>query len=222
MIRAIFFDAGGTLVFPTRERTLAPLAQAGFAATAEQLFAAERTARRRRDRAAAEGVSLRDAEYWRIYYGHLLAEVGCADARVCDALMAAASRSGNWESIQAGTREALLRLKPRYRLGVISNSDGHIADLFARLGLGDCFHSFTDSGQVGFEKPDTRIFLAAAESLGVAAKASLYVGDIYSVDYLGAQAAGMQPLLFDPSGTYRETGLPRVESLEELVKRLGS
>jgi FMN phosphatase YigB (HAD superfamily) len=49
---------------------------------------------------------------------------------------------------------------------------------------------------------------------------SLYVGDVYSVDYLGATGAGMQALLFDVAGTYRELGLPRVESLEELEEEL--
>ena len=47
-------------------------------------------------------------------------------------------------------------------------------------------------------------------------KTSLYVGDVYSVDYLGATGAGMQALLMDVPGAYRDNGVPRVESLEEL------
>jgi FMN phosphatase YigB (HAD superfamily) len=49
---------------------------------------------------------------------------------------------------------------------------------------------------------------------------SLYVGDVYSVDYLGAQGAGMQAILMDVPGAYRNRGLPRVESLEELQSAL--
>ena len=45
---------------------------------------------------------------------------------------------------------------------------------------------------------------------------SLYVGDVYSVDYVGAQNAGMQAVLFDVAGTYRDRELPRVESLADL------
>ena len=45
---------------------------------------------------------------------------------------------------------------------------------------------------------------------------SLYVGDVYSVDYLGATGAGMQAMLFDVAGAYGEKGVPRVESLQEL------
>ena len=51
---------------------------------------------------------------------------------------------------------------------------------------------------------------------------SLYVGDVYSVDYVGATQAGMRAVLMDVSGAYRDQDWPRVESLEELEKRLGS
>jgi FMN phosphatase YigB (HAD superfamily) len=45
---------------------------------------------------------------------------------------------------------------------------------------------------------------------------SLYVGDVYSVDYIGARNAGMQAVLLDAAGAYRGRELPRVESLEQL------
>ena len=45
---------------------------------------------------------------------------------------------------------------------------------------------------------------------------SLYVGDVYSVDYMGARNAGMDAVLFDVAGTYRGRELQRVESLTEL------
>jgi len=45
---------------------------------------------------------------------------------------------------------------------------------------------------------------------------SLYVGDVYSVDYLGSTGAGMQAILMDAPGAYRDKGVPRVESLEAL------
>ena len=45
---------------------------------------------------------------------------------------------------------------------------------------------------------------------------SLYVGDVYSVDYVGATSAGMQAVLFDVAGAYRDRKEPRVESLAQL------
>jgi len=49
LLRAIFFDAGNTLVFPNLERTLAPLHARGIRPEREQLHAAERTAKRKLD-----------------------------------------------------------------------------------------------------------------------------------------------------------------------------
>jgi FMN phosphatase YigB (HAD superfamily) len=51
---------------------------------------------------------------------------------------------------------------------------------------------------------------------------SLYVGDVYSVDYVGARNAGMDAVLFDVSGAYRDSGYARVESLASLEQWLDS
>jgi putative hydrolase of the HAD superfamily len=129
--------------------------------------------------------------------------------------------SANWCEIRPGTRDALRRLSKQYRLAVISNADGKIADVLARCSIADCFETITDSGIVGKEKPHPSIFEAAVNSLGVSANQSIYIGDVYSVDYLGATRFGMQSVLFDVAGAYREQSLPRVESLEELELHLG-
>ncbi len=219
-LKTIFFDAGNTLVFADTARTLAPLHEAGVVPTRQQLHAAERGARRQRDAAAAHGARLADEQYWQIYYRALLAELRLHPADLLDPLVRATRHSANWECVPPGTRAALLRLKQRFRLGVISNSDGRMADLIARVGLGDCFDDVTDSGSVGFEKPDPRIFQAALRSLGAAPGESAYIGDVYSIDYLGAIGAGMQAILFDVCGAYRGRELPRVESLDDLLAQL--
>jgi putative hydrolase of the HAD superfamily len=105
-------------------------------------------------------------------------------------------------------------------LGVISNADGKIEEILGRCGIADCFETITDSGIVGKEKPHPAIFDAAVRSLGVTAEESLYTGDVYSVDYLGATRFGMQSVLFDVAGAYKDDGLPRVESLEQLESML--
>jgi putative hydrolase of the HAD superfamily len=69
---------------------------------------------------------------------------------------------------------------------------------------------------VGVEKPHPEIFRQALQAMNAAPDESVYVGDLYSVDYLGATGAGMQAILMDVPGAYRDRGVPRVESLEEL------
>ena len=220
--RALFFDAGNTLVFANLAQTLAPLMALGLEPTEEQLHAAERAAKKRLDasRAAAPEDRSVDKQFWTIYYIQLLQELGKTDETLCAALAHATRQSAHWNRVLLGTPAVLERLKQKYRLGVISNSDGRMADLLHGVGLGRFFDSFTDSGVVGYEKPDVRIFQAALHSLGAQPQESLYVGDVYSVDYLGAKGAGMEAILMDVAGTYRGTGLPRVASLAELETRL--
>jgi HAD superfamily hydrolase (TIGR01509 family) len=226
LLEAIFFDAGNTLVFPDRKLTLAPLLSRGIEPAQEQLWAAERVARKQRDKAALAGNQrLGDADYWTIYYRELFRVLAAGeaettslsgDSQLLDELIACARKAANWNVVREGTREALLEMKRSYRLAVISNSDGSMADLITRLGLGDCFEQVIDSGKVGVEKPDPRIFQIAAQAIGIEPANSLYVGDVYSIDYAGAKVAGFDAVLFDVCGAYKDDGLARVESLQQL------
>jgi len=218
-LRAIFFDAGNTLVFADRNQTLAPLISRGVEVSQDAIFAAERASRRFRDANAAGDPGHTDQQFWHIYY-HELLSLYPAHADTLPELVAAARNSAAWSLVPPGTRELLERLRESYRLAVISNSDGRIADLFVRLGLADCFESITDSGNVGFQKPHPEIFRAALRSLNVSAEESVYVGDVYSIDYAGAQSVGMRGVLMDPYGTYALNGLPRITNLGELEKLL--
>jgi HAD superfamily hydrolase (TIGR01549 family) len=216
-IEAIFFDAGFTLVLPSLPLTLAPLAGFDVHPTQEQLFAAERHAKHRLDEGHSHGNFGVDAQYWQTFYAHLLEQLGVAhDPALLDALAASTRRGINWRTVRPGTQEALQSLRPRYRLGVISNSDGTIGKLLDELDLGHYFESVTDSHLCGCEKPKPRIFLAALRSLDVAAERSIYIGDVYSVDFLGARGVGMEALLMDAAGVYAETAYPRVTSLDEI------
>ena len=60
------------------------------------------------------------------------------------------------------------------------------------------------------------IFQAALATIDARPEESLYVGDVYSVDYVGARNAGMDAVLLDVAGAYRDRDLPRVESLQQL------
>lgn len=215
-LEAIFFDAGGTLVYPDPSLTLAALHEINRLPTQEQLYAAERDAKHQLDEARTHGITGVDARFWQIYYDCLLRGLGLDDLALRDRLVASTRAGINWRSVRTGTRQALERLHARYRLGVISNSDGSIARLLNELGIGDCFDAVIDSHHCGAEKPDPRIFRAALDALRSRPEDSLYVGDIYSVDFIGAQGAGLRSVLMDAAGVYVRSGFPRVASLAEL------
>ena len=220
--RYIFFDVGNTLLFPNRACMLAPL-PAEHHPTLEQWQALERRTKREFDAGMISGRV--DHGFWWTFHTYLMQEIkghgrnGDHDA-VRDQLVENTQNSANWDQILPGTFEALERLRQQYAIAVISNADGKIDAVLRRCGIGDCFASITDSGIVGHEKPHPAIFEAALREMKAAPADSLYVGDVYSVDYVGATKAGMQAVLFDVAGTYRDDQFPRVESLGELERWL--
>jgi len=215
----VFFDVGSTLLFANRERMLEPLHRRGIRPPEEQLLRLEREAKNRFD-AILEHGGKADHPFWDMFYARLFEELGLQDEAMRQQLIANTRNSMNWDRIRPGTREALERIGTKYGIAVISNADGRIAELLGRCGLVDCFRTITDSGIVGQEKPHPVIFETALASVGARPEESLYVGDVYAVDYRGANGVGMEAVLFDACGAYREKGLPRVESLEELVERI--
>jgi HAD superfamily hydrolase (TIGR01509 family) len=218
-VRAVFFDVGSTLLFLDWPHILRPLQERKLMPTPDQLLALERKTKNHFDAIMQRGSAV-DHGFWYMFYSRLFEEIDLHDDQLRDSLVDATRSSANWCVVRPGTREALQRLGQRYPLGVISNADGKIASILERCGIADCFTTTTDSGLAGYEKPHPAIFEAALRNMGSTAGQSLYVGDIYSVDYLGATRAGMQAILFDVAGTYRDTDLPRVESLEELERKL--
>src|SRR5262249_17861005 len=90
-------------------------------------------------------------------------------------------------------------------VGILSNSEGRLAELVAELGWSDLFVVIADSGKLGMEKPDPAIFAWTAERLGAPLDRVVHVGDSYAADIQGALGAGMYAVWFggDPK---RELG----------------
>jgi HAD superfamily hydrolase (TIGR01549 family) len=215
-IQFVFFDVGTTLLFANRARMLAPLYDRGIHPPEEQLQAIERRTKNEFDDILEHGGRV-DLGFWNIFYQRLFEALDLHDEALRAQLIDNTRQSTNWDQVRPGTRAALDSIGRRYPIAVISNADGKIAELLHRCGIGDCFRTITDSGIVGHEKPHPAIFDSALKSMNASPQHSLYVGDVYSVDYRGATAAGMQAVLFDAHGAYRDKALPRVESLDELM-----
>jgi putative hydrolase of the HAD superfamily len=211
--RFIFFDVGNTLLFPNRSRMLAPLPPEKHP-TLDRWQALERRTKREFDAGMIGGKV--DHGFWWTFHTSLLKELNAMDAGIRDKLVANTQNSANWDQILPGTRDALERIRRNYPIAVISNADGKIDAILRRCGIADCFASITDSGIVGHEKPHPAIFEAALGEMKADPAESLYVGDVYSVDYVGATKAGMHAVLFDVAGAYRDREVPRVESLAAL------
>ena len=139
-------------------------------------------------------------------------------------------RSGGWEALVEERHRLWTQADPEaslvladlaqrgFQLGVISNSDGTIEALLGELGLDRHLEVIVDSGCVGVEKPDPAIFDVGLARLGLPAGEVMYVGDLYHVDVIGAAAAGLQPVLMDPTGLRPPLGIPCIRSLSGLLE----
>jgi len=103
--------------------------------------------------------------------------------------------------------------KRAHKIGLISNtgrSPGRtLRKLLIDLGVLKFFDATVFSDEVGWLKPDQRIFKAAAEKLGVEAGNIVHIGDDPERDVWGAKQAGMRALLFEhevPEAFRRQPG----------------
>ena len=100
-----------------------------------------------------------------------------------------------------GTMELLDYLKPKYHLHLITNGFQEVQHTkLSGSGLEPYFETLTVSEEVGVKKPNPEIFRYALKKAGATAEESLVIGDEMAVDIDGARAAGIDQILFNPSG----------------------
>lgn len=224
-LRAVFFDAGNTLIHMDYAAIAGALAAHGVAATAAAVQQAEWRARVRLDASFQPGASTEHPSTGERYLALMLEELGVRSAPTVAAL-AAWRRTYNpprglWTVLEpeAGTALALAR-RAGLRAAVISNSNGTIAAILETLGLARHVDFVIDSSVVGVEKPDPRIFTLALERAGLRGQEAAYIGDLYSIDVLGARAAGLRAVLLDPGGCWPERDCARARTVSDAVRLL--
>lgn len=82
------------------------------------------------------------------------------------------------------------------RLAVLSNSEGRLAELLAEVGIADPFAAIIDSGRIGIEKPDRRIFDHTLAAIGATGAQPIHIGDSWAADVVGALDAGWRAIWY--------------------------
>jgi putative hydrolase of the HAD superfamily len=105
-------------------------------------------------------------------------------------------------SLVEGAGEVLACLKEKgYKIGLISNTGrtpGETIKLVLQgRGIYGFFDSMVFSNEVGYVKPNRRIFERALEGLGSSAESTAHVGDSMLLDVYGSRTAGMRSILFN-------------------------
>jgi len=115
-------------------------------------------------------------------------------------------------------RRTLVRLSKRYELGLISNFT-YAPVIYAalrKLGVNRFFSAVLVSEDVGWRKPNRKIFQEALRRLGVKAEDAVYVGDSPLEDVGGAASAGMRTV-FVPSQFYTLKDLRESRKKPDLI-----
>jgi HAD superfamily hydrolase (TIGR01549 family) len=228
MIRAILFDAGNTLIRVDWAAVAAALEDGGVAVAPETLRRAEWTARVRLDTdlfAAPGAFSTESRDTTARYTQYVLEAAGVHDpavhARITEWRRAYNPPIGLWTVAEPEAMAALVLAREAGCVtGVVSNSNGTVREILARLGLTRHLDFVLDSHEERVEKPDPRIFARALARAGVGADAAAYIGDLYSVDVLGARRAGVRAVLMDPGGCWGERDCPRAPTVLDAVRTL--
>jgi len=106
-------------------------------------------------------------------------------------------------------------------LGLLTNLDKDMNPICRELGLEPYLDFVVTSGEVGVDKPEPPIFLAALQRAGVNASEVVHVGDQYKLDVIGARGVGITPVLIDRYDLYPEVSdCPRIHRLTELAEHL--
>lgn len=225
-------DAGNTVIFLDHQRLADILREAcAFVVDASILVRTEGEAKR-----LAESGALVDTAWaykekpgapgWGKMVGTIVHRAGLPLARVPELLAAAwtiHAKKNLWCKVPDGLGPALDAIRERgVKVAIISNSEGMLDGLFRDLGIRAHFDAIVDSGIVGVEKPDPRIFGFALDQFAVVPGRALHLGDVFATDILGARAAHIRCGLIDPFGHYEgaHPDVPRVPGAVEVARAI--
>lgn len=217
-IEAVLLDVGGVLTLPAMAETVAFLAAHGAQGTPEAVELYHYHGMQAYDERPGSG---------RAYLSGFLEAAGLSGELAGE--FEAAIRPTGWQPAIRSSLEALPKLAATgVRLAVVSNSDGTVEARLGAAGVaqvgpgpGVSLSALIDSGVVGIEKPDSRIFELALTACGVRPEAAVHVGDSRRTDVAGALAAGIRPLHMDPFDLCPDRSHDHVRSLGDVVRMVG-
>lgn len=228
--RAVFFDAGETLVHPHPtfpDLFSKVLAREGYEVDTEMIrerihVVSDRFAHAAETNELWTTTPERSRAFWHDVYGIFFRELGISDANgLIDTVYAEFTDLANY-AVFEDVVPMLRRLRDAgLRLGIISNFEEWLERLLDQLGVREYLDVRVISGVEGMEKPDPRIFELAMSRAGVDAASSVYVGDSPTFDVEPAAALGMLPVLIDRRERFPDAPGARITSMQELPGVLG-
>ena len=213
MIKAIFFDIDDTLYDSTKLTTMArqnsirAMMDSGLPEKSEEKLY----------NLLNEIIKKHGPNYAK-HYDRLLEELGLApDPKIIAAgVVAYEHTKEGYLRPYPGVIPTLLKLKEKYKLGVVSNGLA-IKQWEKLIGLGihHIFDVVATSEELGFKKPQKEIFLFAVEKLGLSPVDCMMVGNRLDTDIFGGNTAGMKTVRLK-RGKYKEISPSKKDETPDL------
>jgi putative hydrolase of the HAD superfamily len=92
----------------------------------------------------------------------------------------------------AHSRQVIVSLKDRFKMGIVSNFYGNLDKILAEAQLDRFFAAVADSSRLGVFKPEVGIFEAALKKLGRTPESVAMIGDSLGKDCAPARKLGMR------------------------------
>ena len=205
-LKAVFFDAAGTLFYLTKtvgDHYAVVGEEVGLNLQAKKLDAAFHSAwAKMPPRMAIDGPRENDDKDWwheltDLVLQEAAPEVGELDRdNFFEVAYEHFAEAGVWE-LYPDVIDILKQLHPRFQLAIVSNFDGRLRVILERLGISKYFGHIFVSSEIGADKPDQEIFRRALKFLNLRPKNVLHVGDDPERDWHAATAAGLSIFKLD-------------------------
>jgi len=206
VIKAILFDAAGTLFFLTKtvgDHYAYVGREVGLDLDAQKLESAFHAAWQQMPRRpASDGPRENDDKgWWRELVGHVLDQVAPSlsefdQDNFFEVAYEHFAEAGVWE-LYPEVSGVLQELTPQFQLAVISNFDGRLRFILQHLGMSKHFAHVFISSELGADKPDAEIFRRALTTMHLKGDEVLHVGDDPERDWKAAKAAGLSVFRLD-------------------------
>jgi putative hydrolase of the HAD superfamily len=234
MIKAILFDAAGTLFYLTKtvgDHYAYVGRKVGLDLDAQELDRAFHAAWQAMPRRSAiEGPRENDDKgWWRQLVGCVFDQVAPSLSEIDrDNFFEVAyehfAEPGVWE-LYPEVSEVLKQLQKLFQLAVISNFDGRLRLILQHLGSSKYFAHVFISSELGADKPDPEIYRRVLNLMSLDADEVLHVGDDPERDWKAATAAGLSVFRLErPRNSLRDllTWVGRDSNPEPTPKAFGA
>lgn len=235
-IRAVLFDAVGTLIYPdppvvevyfdAGRKFGSKLEREDIAGRFQLAFHAEDQADRFPSRSTTDGPTLqrrptsekRERQRWRRIVESVFSDVTSDDDQLFATLWEHFAISSNWRAF-ADVPTTMTRLEQQgLVVGIASNFDRRLMRISEGLPpLAACTNVFCSS-LIGYPKPSPEFFRAVEHELKLSPGEILLVGDDWENDHEGATAAGWKAIHLDRSSARDDA--TSVNSLLDVVELL--